>query len=224
MRKYLPIIPILLATGLSVATYGALPSLVYPDWSRLFPIDARDEGMGRVGLAVLFPVLSALVWALMEFLARFHGARALPEQRVASPVDRFEPTYHIVVLGVVSLVVLMQVTLVASALAWPEWTFKTIGVTLGAGLFLVGNLMPRVRPNWIVGIRTRATLADAQLWMRTHRYFGGLLMLSGVVVMAIGVMVSRYAFVALVAGFLLSAVAAHTLAGAMKKNAAVVAS
>ena len=162
--------------------------------------------MGRIEFAMLMPMVALAIWAGAVVLARVRGARAgiVPEHLAAAAVERFEPTFHVVVFAVVSLIVLFHLALLAGALAWPAWSVKAIGATLGVGLFLVGNLMPRVRPNWIVGIRTRATLADPALWMRTHRYFGALLMLSGVVVVVIAIVAVRFAFVSMVVGILAS--------------------
>jgi pimeloyl-ACP methyl ester carboxylesterase len=214
VRKWLPVIPILIALGVSAATFGALPNDVRPDWGQLLPIGASDEVMGRTGFALLMPMVAIGVWALMAGLARVRGSRegVLREQLASQAIERFEPTYHIIVLAVVSLIVLMHLALVANALGWPAWTIKGVGVVLGAGLFLVGNLMPRLRPNWIAGIRTRATLSDPSLWLRTHRYFGGLLMLAGVVVIVVALVAVRYALTVMIAGFLASAVLAHVWA------------
>ncbi|HET7584892.1 MAG TPA: SdpI family protein [Gemmatimonadaceae bacterium] len=220
MRKWLPVFPLALALGLSAVAYGRLPSTVAPSWTYILPIDAAPEPMPRAAVVLLFPVVALVVWGGLVLLARIRGQRAgvLPERLAANAIARFEPTYHVIVLAVVSLLTLMHIALVASAAQWPLWTFKAVGAALGVGLFLVGNLMPRVRPNWIAGIRTRATLADPDLWQRTHRYFGVLLMLSGVAVAIIGIVMPRYAFVVLFAGIILSAIIAQLWGAAGKRS------
>ena len=42
---------------------------------------------------------------------------------------------------------------------------------------MIGNVLPRVRPNWMVGVRTPWTLSSDRVWERTHRV-GGYLMLA----------------------------------------------
>jgi uncharacterized membrane protein len=51
----------------------------------------------------------------------------------------------------------------------------------GTSLFLVvvGNYLGQIRRNWWVGIRTPWTLADAEVWRRTHRIGGWLFVLAG---------------------------------------------
>jgi hypothetical protein len=211
VRKWLPILPILLALALTALAYRDLPAVVYPAWGRVLPVTLPDEPMARAGFALLMPLVALGVWGLFAAIARVRGARdgRLPEHLAAAAIARFEPTYHVVVLGVVTLVALLHVALLAATLGWPDWTVQAVGVALGAGLVLVGNLVPRVRPNWIVGIRTPATLRDPDLWLRAHRYFGGLLMVAGLVVIVVAVVAVRFALVALLAGILVAAVLAH---------------
>ena len=45
---------------------------------------------------------------------------------------------------------------------------------LGAVFVVSGNLMPTLRPNSLIGIRTPATLGNEEVWKKTH-HFGGIL-------------------------------------------------
>jgi uncharacterized membrane protein len=51
-------------------------------------------------------------------------------------------------------------------------------------LILLGNLLPRARPNWFVGIRTPWTLSNDRVWERTHRVGGYAIAAAGVVMLA----------------------------------------
>jgi hypothetical protein len=215
VRKWLPAIPILVALGVSASVYGRLPAAVTPDWSSVFPFVADREAMPRLPFILLIPAVAVVVWAGFVIGARVAGRRGgtfLNEETGANAIARFEPTYAIVVTGVVGFVVLLHVALVAGVAGWSPWTMRAVGVVLGVGTAAIGNLMPRVRRNWIVGIRTRATLSDPALWARTHRYFGGLLMLVGIAVAILSLFASDYAFTATITGFLLAAVLAHWFA------------
>lgn len=64
-------------------------------------------------------------------------------------------------------------------------------VLFGAFLIAVGDLLPRTRPNPLIGIRTARTLEDRELWLRTHRLAGYVAVLFGVVVMIAGMFLSR---------------------------------
>jgi len=51
---------------------------------------------------------------------------------------------------------------------------------------LLGNVMGQVRHNYFVGIRTPWTLADEEVWRRTHRMGGRLFVLGGLAIAAGG--------------------------------------
>ena len=56
-------------------------------------------------------------------------------------------------------------------------------------LFLViGNYLPKVRPNYLMGIRTPWTLASDLSWGRTHRLGGRLFVLEGLVLPVLGLL------------------------------------
>jgi uncharacterized membrane protein len=44
----------------------------------------------------------------------------------------------------------------------------------GIMFMLIANVLPRLQPNWFVGIRTPWTLSSEECWNRTHRLGGQL--------------------------------------------------
>jgi uncharacterized membrane protein len=55
---------------------------------------------------------------------------------------------------------------------------------VGIILVIAGNLLPRLRPNSAMGIRTRWTLRDETVWMKTHRLGGYFLFAFGLTLIA----------------------------------------
>ena len=55
-------------------------------------------------------------------------------------------------------------------------------VLTGLTLVGVGDLLPRTRPNIVLGIRTPRTLADRRVWTETHRVGGYVAVELGVVI------------------------------------------
>jgi uncharacterized membrane protein len=87
------------------------------------------------------------------------------------------PFYRAVWLGLLALFALIQamVTLPAFGLHLPG---ELIFVAVGIFFMLMGNLLPKTRPSFFVGIRTPWTLSDPENWIATHR-FGGRTMMAG---------------------------------------------
>ena len=71
------------------------------------------------------------------------------------------------------------------------WASQIVPVMLGATMIGIGNLLPRLRPNLAIGVRTRRTLADRGLWARTHRTVGYVLVACGMVIVGSAIAVPR---------------------------------
>lgn len=216
MRRSITAIPVVAAFAFSAAVFSRLPVSSHPDFSAALPIEfAQGEPLSRVAAALLLPTVALLVWALLTALAKVErGRKPLPgwwlnEQTGAVAVRRFEPTYATLTFAVVSLVVLMHVALLGSLLGWPAWSYRIFTALLGFGLIAAGNVMPRTRPNWIVGLRTKRTLSDPAVWLRTHRLLGALMVFSGSVVILASVVAPRHALASAVVLLLVSFVVAQ---------------
>ena len=49
---------------------------------------------------------------------------------------------------------------------------RGVPIMFGLTLIAIGNLLPRLRPNLVIGIRTARTLTDRSAWARTNRTAG----------------------------------------------------
>ena len=75
-------------------------------------------------------------------------------------------------LGVVILMLGVHAGLLAAAFQQSMMAARIIGLTLALSMVVVGNVMPRLRPNWVAGIRATRALTDPDVWRTTHRAFG----------------------------------------------------
>ena len=60
-------------------------------------------------------------------------------------------------------------------------TARWTPVVLGGLFVVVGNAMGKLRPNWMVGVRTPWTLSSKRSWDRTHRLAGWMFVGAGLV-------------------------------------------
>jgi hypothetical protein len=168
-----------------------------------FPSFASPAPASRWVVLFSMPALALVLWAGFRLaltsggkqVARWMFPRA-PEH-VASPehIGRFGSSYDTIVLGVVLLVLGLHAGALAAALGANGVAVRIAPAVLGASLLLMGNVMPRLRPNWIAGIRTRRTLADPELWRSTHRAFGAAFVVAGLVTVVAGIAVPRVGMV-----------------------------
>ncbi|HTM80109.1 SdpI family protein [Asticcacaulis sp.] len=119
--------------------------------------------------AITFATLISCLWIL---------PRLLPK---SASLERSQTVYGIIVLAVTALLVVCFAGIVMTAAGNAPDTLKIVLVGTGLLFILIGNYMPKMRRNWVMGIRTPWTLADERVWDKTHRFAGPLFMLSGLV-------------------------------------------
>ena len=183
--------------------FRRLPEVTHPNFSPLLPFDLPSDGVvGRVEAALLLPTVALAVWILFTYLAKVKTGRPpLPEWLInentgAKSINRFEPTYETIIFGVTGLLLLMHAGFLAATLSLPAWSFQVLTACIGLGLIAIGNVMPRLRQNWIAGVRTKRTLTDSAAWAKTHRLAGIFLMIAGAIVILASVIAPRYAIAA----------------------------
>jgi uncharacterized membrane protein len=143
----------------------------------------------RMLVAFTLPTTALAIYVLFRSL--------WTHDRVRSGNGAFESAYHAIVLHAVLFVVLLH--LLTMSMLTGAWTAigvefsagRAVVVLLGVLLMLVGNLLPRTRPNVAVGVRTARTLANAQLWRQVHRAGGYATVALGVVVAVAGLVAAR---------------------------------
>jgi uncharacterized membrane protein len=75
----------------------------------------------------------------------------------------------------------IELAVVATALGWALPVNSLIIVSLGATLVLTGNQLGKSRSMYLIGVRTPWTLASEEVWIKTHRLAGKLMVACGVV-------------------------------------------
>jgi fermentation-respiration switch protein FrsA (DUF1100 family) len=201
------IAPAMLAAAFaaSAIAYTRLPSAVTPRMTELLPFSVPDntEAGPRWMAAFLLPSLAVVLWAGFRFAASDRAQRfgrwfvrsAPVEVTTAKQFERFAKTYETIAIGVISLILGMHAGFLAASFQRPTTAARIIGMTLALFLVVVGNVMPRLRANWVAGLRTKATLADPDLWRTAHRAFGMALVSGGIVTFVVALAAPRYALV-----------------------------
>ena len=170
--RWYPVATVVAALVASAAVYGRLPERVPTHWNAAG--DADGYGPRLFGV-LIGPVMLAFVALLAPQLPRI-------DPRGAS-YAKFQPTFRLVVNTVLTLLLALHGVMLAAMLGARPPMARLGTFSLGVLIAVVGNSLPRVRPNWMFGIRTPWTLASDRVWERTHRVGGYLLLGAGLVMM-----------------------------------------
>jgi len=187
MRKWFPVIPIAGAFLLSAAVYARLPNPMATHWDFNGHVNGYSSRM--IG-AFSMPVVALFIWGFMRGLPYIDPRRA--------NYAKFQSTYDLMVNAFVTLLALVNVAVLGRSLGWPMPDMgRMMAVLVGAMTLLLGNVLPRARPNWWFGIRTPWTLTSDTVWTKTHRVGGYLMSAAGVITLLSAFLPQRATFVVL---------------------------
>ncbi len=167
------------AFALSAWAWVQLPddALVPIHWG----IDGQADGFApkTIGLLIL-PVVAAVVAALLAVVPRIEPRRA--------NLERSSKAYGATWLAVLTVLGAVHVLAIAVTLG-ADLDVSRIALTgVGAMFVVIGNYLPKVRPNYLMGIRTPWTLSSDLSWVKTHRIGGRLFVLEGIVLIVLGLL------------------------------------
>lgn len=92
----------------------------------------------------------------------------------------------------IAFVVGLHLILLATLLGGAEWAARAPSLLVGVFLILVGNVLPRLRRNLLLGVRTPWSLSDERAWTRTHWASGYALFTFGLIVLAVALLAPRW--------------------------------
>jgi uncharacterized membrane protein len=166
---------VVLAFAFAAAVYDRLPEHVPMHWNADGAVDAR---MVKPWGPFVLPLTIAGVFVLLLVMPRIS-----PHDH---EIDPFRPAYGAIQLAVLGLLLAVSVSQLLAGLGWAVPVNRVVPVGVGVLLVITGNLMGKVTTNHIAGIRTRWTLADPEVWLRTHRFAGWVLVLAGLAIAVAG--------------------------------------
>jgi len=168
VRKWYPPVILALAIVVSAIAYPSLPERVPMHWD----LDGNVDRVGsRFEAAILLPIIGIVLWLGMRALPRIDPRR--------ENYAKFQGSYDLVINAGITVLVVLHVAVIAVALGARIPLTRVMTAAAGAMLVVLGNVLPRARPNWWFGIRTPWTLSNERVWMRTHRVAGYLLVAAG---------------------------------------------
>lgn len=156
----------LVAGALSAALYARLPD----------PMPSHFDLHGHVDGWLPKPLGAFLLPATMLGV---HALWVAISRRVQASSPRVLEILHVSTLGFLLLVHTMVLRV---AIDGPVNLSRVVFVALGVLLAILGNYFGKLRRNPWVGIRTPWTLADDEVWARTHRFAAPIFVAGGALV------------------------------------------
>jgi uncharacterized membrane protein len=96
-------------------------------------------------------------------------------------VEKFQSTYEIIQTTILAFLFLLTVLVPLAGIGVAVPVDHVIHAGTGVLFLVLGNfIMGKFTKNFFVGIRTPWTLANDEVWLRTHRLAGKLFVLAGV--------------------------------------------
>jgi uncharacterized membrane protein len=156
--------------AVTAALYAKLPERIPTH----FGLHGQADGWSsRAFGAWLLPAMALFVWLLVRFGGRIAGP-VFRERLEASPVG-------LVAMLTVAFMSALHFLMLWSSLHESRGIGTGLGVVLGLFFMVLGLVMPRVRRNPFVGVRTAWTLSSDENWARTHRVAGWTFTVGGLI-------------------------------------------
>src|SRR5258706_5321011 len=178
MRKWIPLLIVIAAFAASAIVYPRLPETIPTHWN----MDGQPDGWSsRAFGALITPVILLFVWGFVRLLPAIDPRGA----NYAKFGGAFEAIFDSLMLFLLG----MHIVLLRAGLGYPVQIQRIAPFGIGVLLIVIGNLLPRCRPNWFIGLRTPWTLSSDRVWEKTHR-FGGRVFVAGGILMVLAAFVS----------------------------------
>lgn len=96
---------------------------------------------------------------------------------------RFQKSYRIVNAALAFFFLLLHIATLAYNLGVPVDVGRLVLIGVGVLFIVLGNYMPKIKPNYFIGIRTPWTLESEAVWNKTHRLGGKVFIVMGILSM-----------------------------------------
>jgi uncharacterized membrane protein len=164
---------------LLMALTGAWACLQVPQDAQIavhFAGDGTPNGwMSPIPAFFIAPGTGALLWLLFLAIPHLKGR--------AANLARAPRAYGVMWMLPVLILVPTDLMVLSPVLGLSWSAARVIPAILGVVYIVLGNVMGKLPPNPLIGVRTRWTLADDRVWDQTHRFAGWVFVAGGFVML-----------------------------------------
>ena len=191
-KEVLPIALIIIIAAIGAYLYPQLPELVPSHWG----INGEIDGWASRNFAVFFfPALILGIYLLMSFLPLMDPHRA--------NIESFAKWYFWLKVAFLIFFGLVYFMALWAGLGHPVNVGRLVSLAIAALFAFIGLILPKVKKNYMIGIRLPWTLHSEVVWKKTHKFGGRLSLSLGIVVAIASFLPSTWTFGVLMVGIFL---------------------
>jgi uncharacterized membrane protein len=192
MRKWIPLLIVVAAFIASAVVYPRLPESMPTH----FDMSGQPNGWSsRLFGAWVVPLFLVFMWGLVRVLPAIDPR--------GSNYAKFGGAFEGIIVSIMLFMLALHIVMLRAALGYPVAMQRIVPVGTGVLFVVMGNLLPRARPNWFVGIRTPWTLSSDRVWEKTHRLGGHLFVAGGILIVLAALVMEQWAHIVLITVVLL---------------------
>lgn len=156
---------IAVAALLSILTYSSLSSEIAIHWVNGEITNTASKSIG----VLLMPVTMILIYGVLGFLFKLDSKKENMSNNIR----------EIIITTVLLLLLTIHIAILAIGLGYALNIEIVSGLTAGLMIMIISNIMPKVKTNFIFGLRTPWTLKNKKVWDISNRIAGRLFFLAG---------------------------------------------
>ncbi|WP_117169484.1 SdpI family protein [Paraliobacillus sediminis] len=180
LKKRIPNSSILIISMLiSVFYYTGLNKKIAINWLNCEVATTTIESIALHSM----PFIMILIYALFRFIFR------------TSQDNISDNMKEILIMITLLTIFTIYMTIIIINLGYNLDVNVIMGLIFSFILMITGYLMPNVKTNSIVGVRTEWTMSDERVWDITHRFTGKLSLLTGIISIILIIIIPKYSFI-----------------------------
>jgi uncharacterized membrane protein len=195
LREEWYILLLILATLLiGLYFYPQLPDKVPSHWNMKGQVDGWS---GKAFAVWFFPLLNFGLYIMFFFLPRIDPRR--------ENYSNFTGPYKIIRIALHVFFAVIYLVSLTVALGFAVKVDFFVKISVALLFILLGNYMGKFQPNYFVGIKTPWTLANEEVWRKTHRFAAPLWVALGTLDILLSFFQTTWAAVLLFSSFMIMA-------------------
>lgn len=170
-KEWYVLVLLLVPFAVSAYLWNDLPDIVPTHFNAAG--EADDWGPKWIN-AILIPSIGIVTYLMLVFLPAIDPKKKI--QAAQKPIAAIRLFMSVFMVGIYAFVMSSSM---GSTINFGIY----VQTGVGALIFIVGNYINSVKPNYFIGIRTPWTLESPEVWKRTHRLGSKLWIVGGLIMM-----------------------------------------